>query len=706
MPWRGPSIRKAVRGCTCSSAPDHNGGVTEFGQRLWEPSEQQVRDSAMDRFRREYRPETRDSQDLHDWSVTHPGEFWNAVWDACGVVGDRGADPIVVTEPATEDGTSDLRQTQFFPDARFSYAENLLAGGSRDGANDVAVVYRREDGLRSELTWRELGQEVERVAGWLTKVGVEKGDHVAAWMPNTPATLITMLATNWIGGVFTSTSPDFGVAGVLDRFAQVSPKALVMVDGYRYGGKSHERLPLLQEVAAGLPSLAAIAVVGELKSSPELPLEAAVPLVDFAVANGAAGFADGAGGAADLTNVPMSSSAPVRTSPSDPGFVLYSSGTTGKPKCIVHSAGGLLLKQLTEHQLHCDIRPGDVVFYYTTCGWMMWNWLVTALASGATIVLYEGSPFHPGPEAMWDLAQDEHVTLFGTSAKFLESSSKAGVAPRQSHDLAMLRTITSTGSPLSAEGYEYVYDTVKPDVHLASISGGTDICGCFVIGDPTRPVYAGEIQGPALGTAVDVWDETGESLADRPGERGELVCTQAIPSMPLRFANDPDGSRYQAAYFDRFPGVWAHGDFASWTEHGGVVIHGRSDATLNAGGVRIGTAEIYRQVEQLEEVLEALAIGQEWDGDTRIVLFVKMHPAFEMSDEIAGTLRRTIRVNCSPRHVPARIVAAPDLPRTRSGKLAELAVADVVHGRPVRNTGALANPESLAHFEDLPELQS
>jgi acetoacetyl-CoA synthetase len=586
-----------------------------------------------------------------------------------------------------------MRSARFFPQARLNYAENLLAGGRRPGARDVAVVALDESGVRQEVTWEELQSRVATCQRWLVRSGVAPGDHVAAWLPNGLPALVTMLAAVSIGAVFTSTSPDFGVSGVVDRFAQVSPVVLVAADGYRYGGKRHGRAALLADVVAGLPTVREVAVVPMLgETLPERLGDAAVVAWDGP---------DGPGG--PIGGAPLRFG---RTGLRTPGFVLYSSGTTGKPKCIVHSGAGILLKQLTEHQLHCDIRPGDTVFYYTTTGWMMWNWLVTALASGATVVLYDGSPFHPGPTAMWDLAAAERVTLFGTSAKFIDACAKAGVDVRATHDLSGLRTITSTGSPLSAEGFAYVYDRLAPEVHLASISGGTDLCGCFVLGDPTRAVFAGEIQGPALGTAADVWDDGGHSLVDRPGVRGELVCTAPFPSMPVAFAGDDGDRRYSAAYFERFPGVWAHGDFASRTEHGGFVIHGRSDATLNAGGVRIGTAEIYRQVDQLPEVAESLAIGQEWDGDTRIVLFLRLaDPAAALDQQVHDRIRSLLRSQCSPRHVPARIIAVADLPRTRSGKLAELAVSDVVHRRPVRNTTALANPESLALFADLAQLR-
>ncbi|MCH9815974.1 MAG: acetoacetate--CoA ligase [Actinomycetia bacterium] len=675
--------------------------MTEQGRLLWQPTSERIADSQMAAFAAAHQPQG-DQDTLYEWSLRNPDAFWEAVWAFGGVIGDRG------TGPAVTDG--EIRQTRFFPAARVSYAENLLAGGDRAGAGDVAIIYRREDGLRRELTWPTLRAAVSRLTRWFVEQGVGPGDHVAAWLPNIPQTVITMLAANSLGAVFTSTSPDFGVAGVLDRFSQVQPKVLVAADGYVYGGKHHERLPLIADVTAGLPTLQAVLVVGELQTSPDLatiPRSLDLTVAGFAeVAETQAtdSRADSAPGR-ELATAAEAAMAPVRQPFSEPGFVLYSSGTTGAPKCIVHSAAGILLKQISEQQLHCDIRAGDTVFYYTTCGWMMWNWLVTNLAHGATIVLYDGSPFAPDAMVLWDLAAQEQVSFFGTSAKYIDASAKAGTDPAAVHRFPKLRTIASTGSPLNAEGYEYIYEHVKSDVHLASISGGTDICGCFVGGDPTKPVHAGEIQGPILGVPVDVWDEAGATTVDRPGVRGELVCKAAIPSMPLRFMADPDDARYNAAYFERFDGTWAQGDFASWTEHGGLVIHGRADATLNAGGVRIGTAEIYRQVEQLPDVQESLAIGQEWDDDTRIVLFVRLAPDMPLDETLVRQIRTRLRTQCSPRHVPARIVAVPDLPRTRSGKLAELAVADVVHGRTVRNTEALANPESLEFFQEIAALQ-
>ncbi|MCZ3387109.1 MAG: acetoacetate--CoA ligase [Actinomycetia bacterium] len=652
---------------------------------LWTPTADQIRRTQVDAFRREiadaHRVDVPDTAALHEWSTTEVGAFWDAVFSRW-IVGDRGQGPAQV-------GNS-MPQTHFFPDAGVNYAENLLAGAGRSGAsaNATAVTFVREDDLRRTLSWTELTDHAFAFAAFLRANGVGPGDRVAAWLPNTPEVLVAMLGTSLIGGVFTSTSPDFGVAGVLDRFGQVEPKVLVGTDGYVYAGKNQPRLARLGEVAAGLPTLRITVVAGELEANPDLGSLPKSVLWSDAVRSGAG----------------LPRPEPVRLPLQSPGFILYSSGTTGAPKCIVHSGAGLALKHAVEQRLQCDIGSGDVVFYFTTCGWMMWNWLVSALACGASLVLYDGSPFHPAPDRLWDLVDELGITFFGTSAKYIDASRKTGVSPRETHGLDTLRTIASTGSPLVDEGFEYIYESVKVDLHLASISGGTDICGCFVAGDPTRPVYRGEIQGPVLGMAVDVFDESGASLRGSAGAHGELVCTAPFPSMPVEFWNDPDGARYHDAYFRRFPGVWAHGDFASWTSHGGLVIHGRSDATLNAGGVRIGTAEIYRQVERLEEVLEALAIGQSWDDDTRIILFVRLADGVALDENLVKAIKRTLRENCSPRHVPAQVVAVKDLPRTRSNKLAELAVADVVHGREVRNQEALANPESLEYFRDVPEL--
>ncbi|MFN8184371.1 MAG: acetoacetate--CoA ligase [Candidatus Nanopelagicales bacterium] len=655
---------------------------------LWQPDPAAVQRTSVARVMREVERITDlpmiGLSDFHDFSIAAPGDFWDLVWGECGVIGDRGDGPAVVPPPPGHD----LRATRFFPAATLNYAENLLAGGDLPDAQDTAIVFRREDGVRRVWSWGELREAVASVRTALLDAGVRRGDTVAAWMPNTPETVITMLAVESLGAIFTSTSPDFGPSGVLDRFGQVAPVILVAADGYVYGGKQHDRTEALAQIVAGLPSLRQVWLVHELDHA-----------ADVQVATRKRYFRD------ILTADP----APLEFQPlpfDTPGFVLYSSGTTGAPKCLSHRAAGFLLKHASEHRWHLDVRPGDRVFWFTTCGWMMWNWLVGALAAGATIVLYDGSPFHPEADHLWRIAQEEQITLFGVSAKYLDACAKEGLRPGVERDLDSLRTIGSTGSPLSPEAFEYVYRDVKSDVHLASISGGTDICGCFVLGDPTGPVWAGELQTPALGADVDIYDDEGNSLRGQAGVTGELVCRNALPSMPIAFLGDPQGDRYAGAYFERFPGVWAHGDFAMWTEHDGVVILGRSDATLNAGGVRIGTAEIYRQVETFDEVLESLAVGQAFDNDTRVVLFVRLAEGHDLDDILRARIVKRLREQCSPRHVPARIIAVPDLPRTRSGKLAELAVADVIHGRPVRNTEALANPESLGLFTDLEELRT
>jgi acetoacetyl-CoA synthetase len=613
-----------------------------------------------------------DSYALQAFSVERPGDFWSAVWDFTGVVGTKG-DRAFVDAPK-------MRDARFFPDASLNVAETMLA---RDD-DTPALMFAREDGMRSLTTWHELRQQVSGCAQALLDAGVLPGDVVAAWLPNMPQTYVVALAAATIGAMYTSTSPDFGAAGVLDRFGQVAPKILVATDGYVYGGRSHDCLERLREIRAGLPTLCRVVVVPSLTVAPDL-----------------AGVADAVswGEFAPPSDRPLPF---VRAEFDEPLYVLYSSGTTGVPKCLVHRAGGVMLTLLKEHQLHCDIRRDDRVFYYTTTGWMMWNWLAGALASQATVVVYDGSPVHPTPKALFDLVDEFGITLFGTSAKFLDTARKAGVSPIRTHALSSLRTITSTGSPLVAEGFDYVYEHIRSDVHLASISGGTDICGCFVIGDPTRPVYAGEIQGPALGMAVDVYGDDGSSLG--VGETGELVCTRPFPSMPLSVWADADGSRYDAAYFADYDGVWRHGDWIERTAHGGFVISGRSDATLNPGGVRIGTAEIYRQIDLLPEIVDSVVIGQTHGNDVRVVLFVCVADGVNFDDALVAAIKSAIRRACSPRHVPELIVSVPEVPRTRSGKLAELAVRDVVEGREVRNVDALANPESLAHFSDRPEL--
>ncbi len=593
---------------------------------------------------------------LHEWSVTDAGQFWSEVWDFCEVIGDKGAR---VLEPADE-----FRHTRFLPDARLSVAENLLGTPS----DELAIIFRGEDGEAVDVTRAELHDMVGRIQQILQSAGVATGDRVAAWLPNRPEVYAVMLATAGLGAVFCSTSPDFGVDGVVDRFGQIEPKVLFAAPDYPYNGKRHDCRARLVEIEAGLPSVERTIMVepGWLDEVPSAPV---------------------------LTE---------RLPFDHPWYVLFSSGTTGKPKCIVHRTGGVFLKHLAEHRLHCDEQPGDRVFYFTTAGWMMWNWLASGLANRGAIVLYDGAPTFPDANRLFDLADEVGITLFGTSAKFIDACQNAGIRPVDTHDLSSMKTITSTGSTLSPEGFEWVYDAVKADVHLASISGGTDLCGCLVAGDPTRPVYAGEIQAPGLGHAIDVVDSAGESV--EVGQEGELVCRNPFPSMPLHFWDDPGDARYKAAYFDRFDGMWHHGDFIRRSATGGFVISGRSDATLNPGGVRIGTAEIYRRVDTMPEIEESVVIGQQWDNDTRIVLFVKMAAGHDLDDDLATRIRTRIRAEVTPRHVPAVIAAVTDIPRTRSGKITELAVRDVVAGREIQNVEALANPEALDQYRNRPEL--
>ncbi len=608
-------------------------------------------------------------QDLHRWSVTEPAAFWDAVWQSTWVIGSPGGRVV-------ENGDL-MPGATFFADARLNFAENLLR---QTGAKPV-IFAADETGRERTVSGDQLRDAVRRAAARLRAHGVGIGDRVAGVLGNTPEAVVAALAAASIGAVWSSCSPDFGVVGILDRFGQIAPSVLVATAEYAYGGKRFDNRGKIREVAAQLPGLRHIVWV------------------------------DGAGGAGGVESTEWGSwlaaapDAPLTFEQlpfAHPLYILYSSGTTGIPKCIVHGAGGTLLQHLKEHQLHCDVRAGDRVFYFTTCGWMMWNWLVTALASNAAIVLYDGAPFQPDGNRLFDLADRFGVTLFGTSAKFIDAVEKAGLEPARTHSLESVRTITSTGSPLSPASFDFVYHRIKSDVHLASISGGTDIVSCFVGGVPTEPVRRGEIQAPGLGMDVDVFDEDGRPVR---GAAGELVCKSPFPSMPVGFWNDPDGSRYRAAYFERFPGVWCHGDWASMTVAGGVVIAGRSDATLNPGGVRIGTAEIYRQVERLPEIAEALAVGQQWDGDERVVLFVRLQPGGVMDDGLRERIANEIRANTTARHVPARIVAVTDIPRTKSGKIVELAVRNIIHGREVRNREALANPEALDLFRDLPDLR-
>jgi len=646
---------------------------------LWTPNPDRIRKAALTAFtaaasERAGRPFGSYAA-LHDWSVGDRAGFWDLVWDFCGVVGDKGGRVLV-------DGDR-MPGAAFFPDARLNFAENLLR---KAGAGD-AVVFRGEDKVERRLSWDDLRALVSRLQQLFVSLGVKAGDRVAAMMPNMPETAAAMLAATSIGAVWSSCSPDFGAGGVLDRFGQIEPVLFIVPDGYWYGGKRIDVSAKVAEIAAKLPGVRKVLVADYLGTA----------------AQTAAGIEKAAALADALAPFAPKPLAFERLPFLHPLYILFSSGTTGVPKCIVHSAGGTLLQHLKEHRLHADLRDGDRFFYFTTCGWMMWNWLVSGLASGATLLLYDGSPFHPDGNVLFDYADAEAMTYFGTSAKFIDSVRKAGLKPIGTHSLASVRTISSTGSPLSPEDFRFVYDGIRKDVHLASISGGTDIVSCFVLGVPTEPVWTGEIQGAGLGMAVDVWDDEGRPVR---GEKGELVCAKAFPCMPVGFWNDADGKKYRAAYFERFDNVWCHGDFAEWTGHGGIVIHGRSDATLNPGGVRIGTAEIYNQVEQMPQIAEALAIGQDFDNDVRVVLFVRLAPGVVLDDALQKDIRAKIRTGASPRHVPARIVAVADIPRTKSGKITELAVREVVHGRPVKNKEALANPEALDLFRDIPALRT
>ncbi|OXY83478.1 acetoacetate--CoA ligase [Oceanimonas doudoroffii] len=643
---------------------------------LWTPSPLRVRQSRLHAFmqqlKRELGLEFADYAALHAWSVQYSDLFWQQLWRFAGVTGHQGG--ITVTDP------DDAEHAIWFPEARLNFAENLLAHDRVPG-HEPAIIALTEDGDTQTLSWHKLQQQVAAVSTWLNAAGVEPGDVVAGFMPNVPETLVAMLACTSLGAIWTSCSPDFGADGVIERFGQTSPKVLFAADGYRYHGRAHDSRARADAIMAAIDSLTHRVEVPCLNAPP-----APAGITPWHQV-----LAEGQGVSLRFHSMPFNA----------PLYVLYSSGTTGKPKCMVHGAGGTLLNHVKEHALHCDIRPGDRVFYFTTCGWMMWNWLASALGSGATLLLYDGDPFYPDAGRLWQWCAEQQVSLFGTSAKYLEALEKRGLHPGQECHLEALRTLCSTGSPLAPEQFDFVYRHIKSDLSLASISGGTDICGCFVLGNPLSPVYRGQCQGPGLGMDVRVFDDNGRAVIDEPGE---LVCCNAFPNRPVGFWHDADGHRYHDAYWARWPGVWHHGDFVTRTAEGGMVFHGRSDAVLNPGGVRIGTAEIYRQLARFKEIAESVVIGQRRGNDERLVLFVQPAKGHALTAELTEAIRTRLREACSPRHVPAVILAVNDVPRTRSGKLVELAVREVVHNRPVKNREALANPDALAQFKDRPEL--
>lgn len=644
---------------------------------LWTPSKEQLASSNLYRFmeavRHQWQEPIDDYNALYRWSIECPEKFWQTLWTFSDVIGDMGSDPILLNGDK-------MPGAQWFPEARLNFAQNLLR--RRDGA--TAIIFWGEDKVKRVLSHAWLWEQVAQVAKVLRKQGVTKGDRVVGYLPNIPETIVAALATASIGAIWSSCSPDFGVSGTLERFCQIEPKVLFCTNGYHYNGKSYSSQDKLPEIVAGLPTLKRVVIYSYL-NEPLKKLKKSCSWDNF------------------LRYEPKAATIQFEMLPfAHPLYILFSSGTTGPPKCIVHSAGGSLLQHLKEHLLHLDLRPEDRLFYFTTSSWMMWNWLVSALASEATLILYDGSPFYPDDTILFDYAEQEKITVFGTSAKYIDALNKKGAKPSETHDLTSLRTLLSTGSPLQPEGFDFVYQSIKQDICLSSISGGTDILSCFALGNPILPVWRGELQCRGLGMKVEIYNDSGKAIQ---GSKGELVCTAPFPSMPIGFWNDPDDEKYKKTYFDRFPNTWLQGDYAELTEQGGMVIYGRSDAVVNPGGVRIGTAEIYRQAERIDQVVESLAIGQQWQADVRLILFVRLRDKLVLDDHLIDKIKQTIRKNVSHRHVPAKIIQVADIPRTRSGKIVELAVRNIVEGEPLTNKSSIANPEALELYKNIPELQ-
>ena len=648
-----------------------------MSQPLWTPSPERIEQtnvtSLINKINADWDVSLTNSEHLHQFSVTEMEKFWRSLIEYAELNGETWTGPELVDR-------NKLPGAKWFPEARFNYAENILK--RRDDAD--AFVFWGENKVKRRMSFKTLYDQVSSISQALKGMGVGPGDKVAGYLPNLPETIIATLAAASLGAAWSSCSPDFGAQGVLDRFSQIKPKVVFCANGYHYNGKTHDSLGKVEEIVIQLPSVEHVVVIEYLDGAPDLSgLKNAQHWGDV--------IANHAPNEIEFAQLPFD----------QPLYIMFSSGTTGAPKCIIHSAGGSLLKHASEHLLHCNMKRDDRIFFFSTCGWMMWNWLVSSLAWGATVLLYDGSPFYPSPNILFDYVDAENMTLFGTSAKFIDALSKNGVRPMDTHDLGSVKIMCSTGSTLAPEGFDYVYGAIKKNVHLVSFTGGTDIMGCFMSGDPTKPVWRGELQQAVYGMDVDVFDDNGKSIQ---GEKGELVCKQPFPTVPLGFLGDPDGSRYHDAYFAVYDNIWCQGDFVEHTEHGGYIMFGRSDATLNPGGVRIGTAEIYRQVERLDEVKESIVIGQSWDKDVRVVLFVVLSAELTLDDKLTKKIQNQVRANCTPRHVPAKILQVEDIPRTKSGKITELAVRDIVHGRVVKNVEALANPEALAFYEGRVEL--